>query len=130
MTSTRLHGKRVLLTQSSDFMGPALTEDFERLGATAIADERALNQDPALPEGIVRGAGRIDALLLHLSLPAPSTPAADIDDTEWRVVFAHRVDPMPRLVAAVLPHMIERRQGRILDIGRAAALRGQKRTGS
>ena len=28
MTSTRLDGKRVLLTQSNDFMGPALTEVF------------------------------------------------------------------------------------------------------
>ncbi len=111
-------------------MGPALTETFERLGATVIADERAMNQDPELPEVIVRGAGRIDVLLLHLSLPAPSTPAADIDDTEWRDVFAPLVDPMPRLVAAVLPQMIERRQGRILVIGSAAARRGQKRTGS
>ena len=130
MTSTRLDRKRVLLTQCSDFMGPALTEVFERLGATVIADPRALDQDPALPAAIVQAAGRVDVLLLHLALPAPSTAAADITDTEWRTVFAHLVDPMPRLVAAVLPQMIERRQGRILLMGSAAALRGQKRTGS
>ena len=130
MTSTRLDRKRVLLTQCRDFMGPALTEVFERLGATVIADPRALDQDPALPAAIVQAAGRVDVLLLHLALPAPSTAAADITDTEWRTVFAHLVDPMPRLVAAVLPQMIERRQGRILLMGSAAALRGQKRTGS
>jgi 2-keto-3-deoxy-L-fuconate dehydrogenase len=130
MTSTRLDGKRVLLTQASDFMGPALTEVFERLGATVIADDRALDRDPALPGAIVRSAGRVDVLLVHLALPAPGTPAAEIGDAEWREVFAHLVDPMPRLVAAVLPQMIERRAGRILLIGSAAALRGQKRTGS
>ncbi len=130
MTSTRLDRKRVLLTQCRDFMGPALTEVFERLGATVIADPRALDQDAALPAAIVQAAGRVDVLLLHLALPAPSTAAADITDTEWRTVFAHLVDPMPRLVAAVLPQMIERRQGRILLMGSAAALRGQKRTGS
>ncbi len=130
MTSTRLDRKRVLLTQCRDFMGPALTEVFERLGATVIADPRALDQDPALSAAIVQAAGRVDVLLLHLALPAPSTAAADITDTEWRTVFAHLVDPMPRLVAAVLPQMIERRQGRILLMGSAAALRGQKRTGS
>ena len=130
MTTTRLHGKRVLLTQSNDFMGPALSAVFERSGAVVIADCQALAHDPTLPRAIVHGAGRVDVLLVHLALPAPSTPAVDIGDAEWRDVFAHLVDPMPRLVAAVLPQMIERRSGRILLIGSAAALRGQKRTGS
>jgi NAD(P)-dependent dehydrogenase (short-subunit alcohol dehydrogenase family) len=130
MTSTRLDGKRVLLTQSREFMGPALTEVFRELGADVIADARALDQDPALPAALVREAGRVDVLLIHLALPAPSTPAADISDSEWRTVFAYLVDPMPRLVSAVLPQMVERRAGRILLMGSAAALRGQKRTGT
>ena len=130
MVSTRLDGKRVLLTQSREFMGPALVETFQTLGANVIADERSLDQDPLLPQQIVQAAGQVDVLLLHLALPAPSTPASEIDDAEWRTVFAHLVDPMPRLVAAVLPQMMQRRQGRILLIGSAAALRGQKRTGS
>jgi NAD(P)-dependent dehydrogenase (short-subunit alcohol dehydrogenase family) len=130
MTSTRLDGKRVLLTQSREFMGPALTEVFRDMGADVIADPRALDQDPTLPAVLVREAGRVDVLLIHLALPAPSTPAADISDSEWRTVFAHLVDPMPRLVSAVLPQMVERRAGRILLMGSAAALRGQKRTGT
>jgi NAD(P)-dependent dehydrogenase (short-subunit alcohol dehydrogenase family) len=111
-------------------MGPALIETFQTLGAHVIADERPLDQDPSLPQQIVQAAGHVDVLLLHLALPAPSTPAGEIDDAEWRTVFAHLVDPMPRLVAAVLPQMMQRRQGRILLMGSAAALRGQKRTGS
>lgn len=130
MTSTRLDGKRVLLTQANDFMGPALSEVFKDSGADLIADSRALDEDPGLPAAIVREAGRVDVLLIHLALPAPSTPAAEISDAEWRMVFAHLVDPMPRLVSAVLPQMLERRSGRILLMGSAAALRGQKRTGS
>ena len=130
MTSTRLDGKRVLLTQSREFMGPALTEVFRDMGADVIADPRALDQDPTLPAVLVREAGRVDVLLIHLALPAPSTPAAEISDSEWRTVFAHLVDPMPRLVSAVLPQMVERRAGRILLMGSAAALRGQKRTGT
>ena len=80
MTSTRLDGKRVLLTQSNDFMGPALAEVFTDSGAEVVADPRPLDQDPALPAALVREAGRIDVLLIHLALPAPSTPAADIGD--------------------------------------------------
>ena len=130
MISTRLDGKRVLLTQSNDFMGPALTEVFRDSGAEVIADTQALDQDPALPAAMVRAAGRVDVLLVHLALPAPSTPAGEISDVEWRTVFAHLVDPLPRLVSAVLPQMLERGSGRILVMGSAAALRGQKRTGT
>ena len=130
MISTRLDGKRVLITQSTDFMGPALIEVFRDCGAEVIADAQALDQDPALPAAIVGGAGRVDVLVVHLALPAPSTPVGEIGDAEWRNVFAHLVDPMPRLVAAVLPQMLERGSGRILVMGSAAALRGQKRTGT
>jgi 2-keto-3-deoxy-L-fuconate dehydrogenase len=111
-------------------MGPALTAVFKDSGAEVIADPRALDQDLELPAAIVREAGRVDVLLIHLALPAPSTPAGEISDAEWRTVFAHLVDPMPRLMAAVLPQMLERRSGRILVMGSAAALRGQKRTGT
>ena len=130
MSSTRLDGKRILLTQSQDFMGPALADVFGRLGATVIGDPRPLADDPALPAAMVAAAGAVDVLVLHLSLPAPSTSAQDVTDAEWRQVFAHLVDPMPRLVAAVLPQMLARRSGRILLMGSAAALRGQKRTAS
>ena len=130
MTLLTLDGKRVLLTQSDDFMGPALMKVFNNAGAEVIADPRALDGDPELPGAIVRAAGRVDVLLVHLALPAPSTPAGEISDVEWRNVFAHLVDPVPRLVSAVLPQMIARKSGRILLMGSAAALRGQKRTGS
>lgn len=130
MLSTRLDGKRILLTQARDFMGPALTEVFSRQGATVIADDSPLADDPARPAAIVAAAGQVDVLIVHLALPAPSTPAADVSDAEWRNVFAHLVDPMPRLVAAVLPQMQARGAGRILLMGSAGALRGQKRTAS
>ncbi len=121
-----LTGKRVLVTQAKEFMGPALCETFAGLGATVIADDGPLD-DPARPAALVASAGRVDVLLAHLSLPAPRTMAVEATDEEWRNVFSHLVDPLPRLVRAVLPQMIERRAGKILLMGSAAALRGQKR---
>jgi NAD(P)-dependent dehydrogenase (short-subunit alcohol dehydrogenase family) len=122
-----LQGKRVLLTQSEEFMGPALQRVFSALGATLIADARPLD-DPQAAAELVREAGDIDVLIAHLALPAPSTAVADVDDEEWRQVFAHLVDPLPRLARAVLPQFVARGGGRIVVIGSAAALRGQKRT--
>jgi 2-keto-3-deoxy-L-fuconate dehydrogenase len=130
MLSTRLDGRRVLITQAKDFMGPVLAEVFARCGATVIADTRVLADDPGASADAVLEAGHVDALVVHLALPAPSTPAGEIGEGEWRAVFAHIVDPMPRLVAAVLPQMVARGTGRILLMGSAGALRGQKRTGS
>lgn len=127
--STTLAGLRVLLTQADTFMGPVLTEVFSRQGATVIADTRPLT-DPAAAAAAVADAGHIDVLLIHLAVPAPTTAAQAIGEAEWRHVFDHMVDPMPRLVAAVLPQMLARKSGRILLMGSAAALRGQKRTGS
>lgn len=79
------------------------------------------------PAVVVRAAGRVDVLLAHLSLPAPRSMVVEATDEEWRHVFGHLVDPLPRLVRAVLPQMIERRAGKILLVGSAAAMRGQKR---
>jgi 2-keto-3-deoxy-L-fuconate dehydrogenase len=121
-----LSGRRVLITQSGEFMGPALVETFTALGATVIADDQALRA-PEVPAAMVAAAGRVDVLVANLALPAPRTEAVDATEEEWREVFAHLVDPLPRLVRAVLPQMIARRSGRILLLGSAAALRGQKR---
>ena len=48
-------------------------------------------------------------------------------EEEWRQTFAALVDPLPRLVRAVVPAMIARGHGKILLIGSAAALRGMRR---
>lgn len=126
MNETRLDGKRILLTQASEMMGPAFQTALEEQGATVVTDDRVLD-DPALPAAIVRAAGRVDVLIAHLAVPAPSTPVVDVGEDEWRRAFATMVDPLPRLAAAVLPQMIERRSGKILVVGSASALRGMKR---
>jgi 2-keto-3-deoxy-L-fuconate dehydrogenase len=121
-----LVGKRILITQSNDFMGPVLCEVFAEQGASVVAspDELAV---PEAAERIVLAAGRIDVLVANLALKAPTTPAAEVTELEWRQVFATLVDPLPRLVRAVVPEMIARRSGKILVLGSASALRGMKR---
>lgn len=126
MNISNLTGKRVLITQADIFMGPTLCEVFAELGADVIADRRPL-VEPDLPAELVRTAGRVDVLLAHLAVPAPTTPAVGATDDEWRSVFAHMVDPLPRLFRAVLPQMIQRRSGKILLMGSASALRGMRR---
>jgi len=125
--SRPLAGRRILVTQSGDFMGPALCEALAAQGARVLADARPL-ADPEAARQVVDAAGQVDVLIAHLAVPAPATAAHEVSDDEWRHVFAHLVDPLPRLARAVLPQMLARRAGKILVMGSAAALRGQRRT--
>jgi 2-keto-3-deoxy-L-fuconate dehydrogenase len=124
--STALAGKRVLITQAADFMGPVLCEVFAEQGATVIASTEDLVEVEAAGR-IVREAGPLDVLVANLAIKAPSTPVVDVTEMEWKQVFAALVDPLPRLVTAALPDMIARRSGKILVMGSASALRGMKR---
>jgi 2-keto-3-deoxy-L-fuconate dehydrogenase len=121
-----LTGKRILITQANEFMGPVFCEVFAEQGAQVIASSAVLTA-PNAAENVVRDAGHIDVLIANLALEAPFTPAVDVTTDEWREVFSALVDPLPRLIAAAAPDMIARRSGKILVIGSASALRGMKR---
>jgi 2-keto-3-deoxy-L-fuconate dehydrogenase len=121
-----LLGKRVLITQASEFMGPALCEVFAEQGADVVASFESLVA-PDAAERVVREAGLIDVLVANLAFTAPSTSAAEATDAEWQQVFEVLVDPLPRLIRAAAPAMIGRRSGKVLVVGSAAALRGMKR---
>jgi 2-keto-3-deoxy-L-fuconate dehydrogenase len=125
MQST-LVGRRVLITQALEFMGPALCEVFAEQGADVVASSESLVASGAA-ERVVRDAGRIDVLVANLALAAPATPAVEVTDAEWDQVFEALVAPLPRLIRAAAPEMVGRHAGKILVIGSAAALRGMKR---
>jgi 2-keto-3-deoxy-L-fuconate dehydrogenase len=121
-----LHGKRILITQAGDFMGPMLCEVLAEHGAEVVAS-RAVLAEPGAAESLIAASGAVDVLVANLAIPAPSTPAAEVTDAEWQQTFAVMVDPLPRLVRAVVPGMIARGHGKILLIGSASALRGIRR---
>ena len=124
-----LKGKRILVTQANDFMGPALCQALAAWGADVVADNRLLTA-PQDAQDLIEAAGELDALVINLALPAPSTPITQIDEAEWRQVFEVMVDPLPRLVRAVVPGMKARGGGKIIVMGSASALRGMKRSAS
>ena len=125
-----LTGKRVLIIQADEFMGPALREVFAEQGAEVVASTADLAPPEAAAQVVaqaVKDAGPLDVLVANLAYRAPTTPAAEVGDDEWRAVFAALVDPLPRLVRAVAPAMMARRSGKVLVVGSASALRGMKR---
>jgi 2-keto-3-deoxy-L-fuconate dehydrogenase len=125
MAFDSLVGKQVLITQADNFMGPALCEVFAEYGAHVIADTSSLVESEA-PAKVVTAAGHVDILIINLAIKAPSTLVHEVSDGEWEEVFKIIVDPLPRLVRAVLPQMMARKAGKILVMGSASALRGMK----
>ncbi len=121
-----LQGKRILVTQATEFMGPTLCAVLAEHGADVVASTEALTE-PAAAARVVAEAGRLDILVANLALPAPTTLAAEVTDDEWRHTFATLADPLPRLVRAVTPGFAAQGHGKILVIGSASALRGMRR---
>jgi len=122
----RLSGKRVVITQADDYMGPATAELFAAEGAEVVADTRDLTR-PGACEALIDESGRVDVLIANLASENFSgTPATALDDASWERVFDVMVHPLHRLTRAVLPQMQARRSGKIVVYGSATALRGLK----
>lgn len=125
MTKGRLAGKRVLVTQAKDYMGPETIELFREEGAEVIADETDLTEVNAA-QRVVEDAGHIDVLVANLAADAQfGVMALETDEEIWRTAFDVMVHPLHRLCRAVLPQMYERRKGKIVVYGSATGIRAQ-----
>ena len=120
----RLTGKRVLVTQADDYMGPITLEVFAEQGAEVIADTSDLT-DPARAAALIEETGHIDVLVANLAAPANlGIAAADMPEDTWQAMSDVMVHPLHRLTKAVLPQMVERQKGKILVYGSATGVKG------
>ena len=118
----RLLGKRVLITQADDYMGPATADLFRAEGAVVTTDASDLREADRCAE-LVREAGEVDVLIANLASENFSGIAADeLSDEDWHTAFDIMVHPLHRLCRAVLPQMLAREAGKIIVYGSAAAL--------
>jgi len=119
----RLKDKRVLVTQASDYMGPAICTLFRDEGAEVLADDTDLTRAGAC-EHVVSSAGALDVLVANLAHPPRPAAVHAIADADWSALFDTLVHPLMRLVRAVAPSLIARGHGKIVAITSAAPLRG------
>ena len=87
-SGNRLGGKRVVITQADDYMGPATAELFAEEGASIISDTRDLTR-PGACEALIEEAGRVDVLIANLASDNYSgTAVTDLSDEAWERAFA------------------------------------------
>jgi 2-keto-3-deoxy-L-fuconate dehydrogenase len=122
----RLQNKRVLITQADDYMGPATATLFAAEGAEVTTDSTDLREPNRCAE-LIEAVGEVDVLIANLASENFSGIAAtDLSDEDWHTTFDLMVHPLHRLCRAVLPQMLERKAGKIIVYGSAAALRGMR----
>jgi 2-keto-3-deoxy-L-fuconate dehydrogenase len=135
MQTQRLAGKTALVTAAAQGIGRATAELFAAHGADVLATDtnfaaleqlqqcRTAKLDVLLPDEIARvvaGAGEIDILFNCAGFVA-SGSLLDCSDEQWALSFDLNVTSMFRLIRAVLPQMLERRRGSIINMSSVAS---------
>src|SRR4029453_2016774 len=134
----KLTGKVALVTNVSEFMGPATTEEFAREGATLPAPPPARGGDTLVMGGhLTRSAeadrvvtetvsrfGHLDILVNNSANPPTGSPAEHITDAQWRDMMSRLLDEPFYCLRAALRVMRPAKRGKIINMSSAAAFPG------
>ena len=147
----KLTGKIALITNVSAFMGPAITEEFCREGASVALhdrDEAAIKPYALIAErldrdvlsitgdlsrsgeaehaveAVVARFGRLDVLVNNNAHPPSGSPVEDITDAAWREMMARLLDEPFFCLRAALRVMRPAGRGKIINMSSAAAFPG------
>ena len=120
----RLADKKVLVTQSDDYMGPGIEALFRDEGAQVIAIPGVVPTGDKFNDYVNTAGGPFDIVVANLAHAPCNGPTANIDDNDWRDMFDTMVEPLMCLVRHYAPIMASAGHGKIVAITSAAPLRG------
>jgi len=130
--SLKLAGEGAHLVLAAREPGPleALAREVEALGRRALVaptDVREEAQVRAMVERALDAFGQIDILVNTAGITGPvETPVQDVKVEEWDEVLAVNLRGTFLCVKYVLPAMLARRRGKIVNIAGTSGLRGYK----
>jgi len=134
VTNKRLAGKTALVTAAGQGIGRATAELFASEGATVLATDidadllaniadcrtRRLDvRDPVQVAAAISEAGPID-ILFNCAGYVHSGTILDCDESAWNFSLEVNVTAMYRLIGAILPGMLERGHGSIINMSSVA----------
>jgi NAD(P)-dependent dehydrogenase (short-subunit alcohol dehydrogenase family) len=135
-------GRVALITGGAGGLGSTVVEGFEDAGHRVVREDSADGEsrlewfdvtDPGSAADAVRtiidGYGRIDVLVNLVGGWRPQPPIAEIDDETWDGLLNINLKSTFVMSRAVLPHMIERGSGRVINIGAGQGERGTANNG-
>ena len=119
----RLTGKKILITQSDAYMGPAIQAFFEAEGAELTAAPGIVpfgdgfNSYPPLDQPF-------DVVIANLAHDPMNGPLDQLKDDSWQALFDTMVHPLMSLVRHFAPQMANQGGGKIVAVTSAAPLKG------
>lgn len=146
VSTGRFTGQTVIVTGAGSGIGRATASRVAREGGRVIAvdisQERLddfvaehaagdvvpvvanITDDDAIAGILAAAGGQVDALANVAGIMDDMTPVHEVSDAVWNRVFAINVDGTMKLMRAVVPGMLERQSGSIVNVASEAALRG------
>jgi 2-dehydro-3-deoxy-L-rhamnonate dehydrogenase (NAD+) len=142
----RFSGRVALVTGGSSGIGAAAARRLQEEGARVASfdlDARAPDGVLALTGDVSRSAdveaavaeaqralGPIDVLVCSAGVPGASLATVDVSDDEWRRVLGINADGVFFSNRAVIPGMVERGYGRIVNVASIAGKEGNPMAGA
>jgi 2-dehydro-3-deoxy-L-rhamnonate dehydrogenase (NAD+) len=142
----RFTGRVALVTGASSGIGAAVAQRMLTEGArVASLDLKAVAPDGVLAfagdvsrsadvdaavERVREELGPIDVLVCSAGVPGASLPTVEVTDEEWRRVLGINADGVFFCNRAVIPGMVERGYGRIVNVASIAGKEGNPMAGA
>jgi len=140
MIENRFSGRVAIVTGGSSGIGAATARRLQVEGARvatfdlagdapdgALALQGDVSVSADVEQAVARAAaelGPIDVLVCSAGIPGASLPTVEVTDEEWRRVMAIDADGVFFCNRAVLPGMVERGYGRIVNVASIAGKEG------
>jgi 3-oxoacyl-[acyl-carrier protein] reductase len=123
--------RTAVVTGGESGIGAAVIARFKASGIHALSLDIALNSDlrvnvtdsKAVNEAI-NGVGKVDILVNCAGIVGPNMPLWKISDEEWNHALAINLNGTFNTCRAVIPGMIERKWGRIVNVASIAGKEG------
>jgi NAD(P)-dependent dehydrogenase (short-subunit alcohol dehydrogenase family) len=120
-------GDRVLVADLNADAANAVADEIKATGGTAVCVTGDLS-DKAIVDRVVKTAvdefGGVDVLVNNAGIMDQMSACADVSDAEWERVMRVNLTAPFLLTRAVLPHMLARSKGVIVNTASEAGLRG------
>ena len=126
-------GARVIVTGRNTGRLAEVVDTIRFVGGEAEAFSLDVTRDsdaPAVVEEVVGKWGRIDLLVNNAGVITYQTPVWETTMEQWDAVMNTNLRGMHAVCRAVAPHMIERGQGTIINIGSSSGRRAEGENGA